>query len=245
MKKILLALSLCFSAAGAFCASSLNDAVGNWKGTLEVGQMKLRVVFKVTKTPEGVLSAKMDSLDQGARDLKADTVTFKDSKLRMEVNIVQGVYEGTLDKSGEKITGQWKQGPSTIPLALERAKGPIDVLEAENLSPADLEVSKQTAQKLAGTWNGNLSTSAAELRLVLHITKSAQGAATGTIDSPDQGGKDIPVSGIMLKDGKVHFDVRGIGGKYDGTLNGDAIKGDWLQGGQSMPLNFKKAPPAK
>jgi hypothetical protein len=39
-------------------APSTNDLAGNWKGALEVGQAKLRFLFKISRTPAGVLTTK-------------------------------------------------------------------------------------------------------------------------------------------------------------------------------------------
>lgn len=224
-------------------AASPTDVVGDWKGALDIGGTKLRLVFKITKGPGGALSARLDSLDQGARDIPIDTVTFKDDKLRLEVKQIQGVYEGSFKG---KITGTWQQGPQSLPLTLERSQG-IATAEAESLSPADLGASKLAAQKIAGNWSGTLAAGGANLRLVVKISKAASGAATGTADSVDQGAKDIPLSAITYKEGKVRFEARGIGGVYEGTLgtDGASLTGEWRQSGQAMPLNFKKAPLAK
>jgi hypothetical protein len=240
----LLAATWLLSPAVAFSAGS-NDATGNWKGTLDVGPVKLRLVFKINKTAGGDLIAKLDSLDQGVRDIHVDTVTVQNKTLHLEVKAINGVYEGTLDASGTKAIGQWKQGPQAWPLTLERGQGAESTSEAEKLSPSDLAASKQAAQKLAGTWNGTLAAGAANLRLRLNISKTAAGAATGTMDSLDQGANDIPISSITHKEGKVRFDVRGIGGVYEGTLAADglALSGQWHQGGQTMPLDFTKATP--
>ena len=228
----------------AFSAAT-NDATGNWKGTLDVGSVKLRLVFKINKTAGGDLNAKLDSLDQGVRDIPVDTVTVKNKAMRLEVKTIDGVYEGTIDAAGTKAIGQWKQGAQALPLTLERVQGAEPASEAEKLSPSDLAASKQAAQKIAGTWNGTLAVGAANLRLRLNISKTAAGAATGTMDSLDQGANGIPVSTITHKEGKVHFEVSGIGGVYEGTLAADglALSGHWHQGGQTMPLDFTKAPP--
>ncbi|MGD1078140.1 MAG: hypothetical protein ABR881_07455 [Candidatus Sulfotelmatobacter sp.] len=45
------------------------------------------------------------------------------------------------------------------------------------------------AQDIAGDWQGTLSAGGAELRLVLHITKAADGSLKATLDSVDQGGQ--------------------------------------------------------
>jgi hypothetical protein len=235
--------ALLLSSAVAFGAPATNDLAGNWKGALEVGQAKLRLLFKITRTPAGVLTAKMDSLDQGARDVPVETIVAKDNTVRMEVKLVHGVYEGSFDETGKKITGTWQQGPNSLPLTLERSQGTSAAAEPEKLSPADLAASKLAAQKLTGVWNGTLAAGATNLRLKVTITKTSSGAATGSFESVDQGAKDIPLSAITCKEGAIHFEARGIGASYDGTLSpaGVILTGQWHQSGQSMPLEFKKA----
>jgi len=244
MKRTTALLSaLLLTSAVAFGATATNDLAGNWKGALEVGQAKLRLLFKVTRTPEGVLTAKMDSLDQGARDIPVKTIVAKDNTVRMEVKSVQGVFEGSFDETGKKINGTWQQGPNSLPLTLERSQGTSAAAEPEKLSPADLAASKLAAQKLTGVWNGTLAAGATNLRLKVTITKTSSGAATGSFESVDQGAKDIPLSAITCKEGAIHFEARGIGASYDGTLSpaGVILTGQWHQSGQSMPLEFKKA----
>ena len=235
--------ALLLSSAIAFGGPATNDLVGNWKGALEVGQAKLRLLFKITRTPAGVLTAKLDSLDQGARDIPVETVVTKDNTVRMEVKSVHGVYEGSFDAAGKKITGTWQQGPQSLPLTLERNQGTTVAAEPEKLSPADLAASKQAAQKLTGVWDGTLAAGAASFRLKVKISKTAAGTATGTIESVDQGAKDIPLSAITCKEGAVRFEARGLGAFYEGTLSpaGVVLTGQWHQSGQSLPLEFKKA----
>ena len=50
-----LLVALLAKAAPAFAAPA--DIAGNWLGTLEVEQTKLRLLFKITRTPEGAWSA--------------------------------------------------------------------------------------------------------------------------------------------------------------------------------------------
>ena len=235
--------ALLLSSTVAFGAPATNDLAGNWKGALDVGQSKLRLLFKVTRTPEGVLTAKMDSLDQGARDIPVETIVTKDNTVRMEVKSVQGAFEGSFDEAEKKITGTWKQGPNSLPLTLERTPATVMAAEPEKLSPADLAASKLAAQKLTGVWNGTLAAGTTNLRLKVTITKTSSGAATGTFESVDQGAKDIPLSAITCKEGAIHFEARGIRAFYDGTLSpaGVVLTGQWHQSGQSMPLEFKKA----
>jgi len=238
----LLAVTVLIWPSVAFGAVATNSVAGNWNGTLEVGAVKLRVVFKIHQVAGGALTAKMDSLDQGARDIPVNAVTLKDKTLRLEVKAVDGVYAGTLDAVGTKTTGQWTQGPTTLPLTLVKGPGTDSASEAEKLSPTDLAGNQQAALKATGTWDGVLVTPTASLRLRLKVFKSDDGAASGTLDSLDQGANGIPLYAITLKEGQLRFEARGIGGVYGGNLaaDGATLKGRWQQGGQSLPLEFKK-----
>src|SRR5580765_7962123 len=78
------------------------------------------------------------------------------------------------------------------------------------------------AQDIAGDWQGTLNTGMGELRLVLHITKGADGALKATLDSIDQpGANGIPVNSITLKDSKLNLDVTAVHGTYEGKVAAD------------------------
>jgi pimeloyl-ACP methyl ester carboxylesterase len=98
---------------------------GIWQGSLKVGGLELRLVFKVTRKPDGVLSAKMDSLDQGARDVPLDEATFKDQVVRMKSKSMLAEFTGKMSSDGSQIVGDWKQAFNSFPLTLKRlAKEP-------------------------------------------------------------------------------------------------------------------------
>jgi len=242
---LLAAILILFSVA--LGAPATNSFLGNWLGTLDAGGAKLRLLFKITQPSGGALTAKLDSLDQGASDIPVNTIAVKDNTVRLEVKAVQGGYDGALDEAGKKIIGTWKQAGRSLPLTLERQAGTVAAAAPEALSPDELAASKQAAQKLAGVWNGTLAAGPASYRLKLKITRAATGAATGTIESMDQGAKDIPLSAITCKEGAIHFEARGIGASYNGTLSpaGVILTGTWRQSGQSLPLEFKKAASAR
>lgn len=95
--------------------------------------------------------------------------------------------------------------------------------------------------EMAGDWQGTLKAGAAELRLVLHVARSADGTLAATMDSPDQGVRGLPVSALTLKDGRLTFKVENVRGTYDGTLSpsGTEVTGTWSQG-QALPLAFTR-----
>jgi pimeloyl-ACP methyl ester carboxylesterase len=99
------------------------------------------------------------------------------------------------------------------------------------------------SHSIAGDWNGELDVQGQKLRLVLHLTKNPDGKLLGTIDSLDQGANGIPVSSVDQTGDNVKLDLAGIAAGYEGKLNAAAteIIGEWKQGGNALPLIFKRA----
>ncbi|HEY0006666.1 MAG TPA: hypothetical protein VGB17_17925, partial [Pyrinomonadaceae bacterium] len=80
---------------------------GIWQGTLDVGAVKLRLVLKISKAPDGKYTGTVDSVDQGANDLPIDSISFKDGSLRFEMKAIGATYEGKMNNEGTEISGQW------------------------------------------------------------------------------------------------------------------------------------------
>jgi hypothetical protein len=95
---------------------------GTWRGTIKAGDADLRLVVHISKKPDGTLTGKLDSLDQGAKDLPIEDVTWKDGKFRFALKVVNATYEGKVNESGSEVTGNWEQGGHTLPLTFKRAK---------------------------------------------------------------------------------------------------------------------------
>ena len=139
--------------AGAVDATSVEGA---WQGTLDVPGAKLRLVLKISKKPDGALTAKLDSLDQGAMDIPVDEVTFKDGVLRFEIKRLMVTYEGKL--SGAEIVGQFKQGGFTLPLTLKKTDKPAEAKRPQEpkkpypyVEEEVIYENKKAGVKLAGT----------------------------------------------------------------------------------------------
>lgn len=93
------------------------------------------------------------------------------------------------------------------------------------------------ASRVAGVWQGTLTAPTARLRLVVKL-RDEGGALTGTMDSIDQGARDLPLDTVRYDSGRLTFDLRAVGGRYEGDLgeSGDEIAGTWSQGGGNLPL---------
>ncbi len=93
---------------------------GNWRGALDVGAFKLRLVLKISKSADGKLTATVDSLDQNAKDLVVDTITLQDGTLNFEMKALSASYVGTLSKDSSQLTGKFTQGGAVFPLDFSR-----------------------------------------------------------------------------------------------------------------------------
>ena len=94
---------------------------------------------------------------------------------------------------------------------------------------------------LRGTWSGKLNLGATELRVVFNITRE-KGKFKATMDSPDQGAKDIPVDEIIIEGKNATFKVNIAKAMFVGEFNDDntQITGKWIQGSNTIPLTLTK-----
>jgi hypothetical protein len=138
---------------------SSNEVIeGIWQGTLKAGVIELRIVFKIYEQSDGMLTATMDSPDQGAKDIPVDEVIFENGNLRLEIKIAMGVFEGKLKGDNLSIEGEWKQSGQSVPLVLERIDEVVELLRPqepkEPYSYQEEEViyeNKEATVMLAGT----------------------------------------------------------------------------------------------
>ena len=60
------------------------------------------MALKVAKAADGSLSAKLDSLDQGAKDLPVSMVRQSGLKVALELRMLDAAYDGTLKADGSE-----------------------------------------------------------------------------------------------------------------------------------------------
>ena len=133
------------------------DLQGDWLGTINVGAVKLRVVFHLKSAANG-LTGSMDSLDQNVKGIPASAVKLIGSTITIELPM--GGFEGAIDSKLQTIDGNWSQGGSSLPLRLDRVKDPTTLELRRPQNPTkpypyrEEEVSygnKQAGITLAGT----------------------------------------------------------------------------------------------
>ncbi|HUF62076.1 MAG TPA: hypothetical protein VMN36_08370 [Verrucomicrobiales bacterium] len=114
----------------------------------------------------------------------------------------------------------------------------------------------------AGYWEGAIELPGVELEIRVDLEKT-DGQWTGSISIPVQGLRGFALGAIAMEDDAVSFKMPAIAGDhlkaevsgdqlhleldsiravYDGALSDDGseIRGEWSQGGQGLPLVFKR-----
>ena len=213
----------------AACTTQAQTVAGDWQGTLKAGAAELHLALHVAAGADGGLKATLDSIDQGANGIPVTSISVKDSKLTFAVDSLRGSYEGKVNADATSIDGTWSQGAS-LPLVFARAVKPSNSQQAA-AAPSDID----------GAWLGTLDAGPVKLRVVFHITNTANGL-TATMDSLDQGAKGMPATTVSRNGSSLKIELKGIGGTFEGTIGDDrtAIEGTWTQGGGRLPLVLKR-----
>ncbi len=207
-------------AAATFAGAQ--DISGDWQGTLSAGGQDLRLVLHLTKAADNSLKATLDSLDQpGANGIPVNSVSFKDSKLSLDVAAVHGTYEGKLSADGKSIAGIWSQGMA-LPLEFKRSGAAPAKTETKPApkNETNAEIKPAKPSDIDGAWMGTLDTGSLKLRVVFHIVNTADGL-TATMDSLDQGMNGMTMSGVTRDGASLKIDAKKIGGSFEGKIAAD------------------------
>jgi hypothetical protein len=207
-----------------------SDAQGIWEGKLAIQEgVALRIHFKIAEQPDGKFKLHLDSPDQGAKDIRASSVSYENSVLKAEFAGMNGAFEGRVGP--QEIAGIWRQGDLSLPLTLQRFDEAKQKQEESGKS-----YSYTSANDLPGHWKGALIVQKIKLNLVFHIAKTPDGSLSAMMDSPDQGATGLPATSIQHTAPKVRIEWKGMGAVFDGTLKNGKISGSWRQGAATYPL---------
>jgi hypothetical protein len=214
-----------------------SPVAGDWIGTIHAGAAELRVVLHV-KDSDGKLTATLDSIDQGAKGIPIDSISFAGNKLTFDSNTINGHYSGKYDSTKPAIGGTWTQNGNDLPLDFEPyVEKPKTARTGPAAKPSDID----------GTWEGKIDAGGQTLRVVFHITTGEDGELTATTDSPDQNAFGMPVTSVK-RDGKtLRIEIKAVGATYQGTISEAKTKidGTLSQGGGEMPLVLELKPAEK
>jgi alpha-beta hydrolase superfamily lysophospholipase len=94
---------------------------------------------------------------------------------------------------------------------------------------------------LTGSWLGKINTGAIELRVIFNLSLTGKDSLVATLDSPDQGAKNIKLGTVTLNGKTLRIVAPLLLAEYNGDIKNDTlIEGTWKQGANTIPLNLVK-----
>jgi pimeloyl-ACP methyl ester carboxylesterase len=112
----------------------------------------------------------------------------------------------------------------------------INMLSTNSLIAQNIDL-----QPIVGSWIGKITASAVPLRVIFNISLSGKDSLEVTLDSPDQGAKNIKIGPVSFNGKALKILAPLLLGEYNGILNNDTlIEGTWKQAGRTMDLNLTK-----
>lgn len=114
-KHLIFASLLTFAFVSLF-AVEMSAQTGSWRGELDLGQMKLPLVFNFSKDASGQMQCTMDSPAQGAKGIPTRVTYCTSDSVALSCDMIGASYAGKI-KPG-LIKGQFSQRGMSFPLDL-------------------------------------------------------------------------------------------------------------------------------
>jgi len=198
------------------------NGIGDWVGTLNVPGGKLRLWLSVELDSKGELLATLESLDQApGKKMVVKEVKVEENKLSFFIPRISASYSGEWHPKTKQWQGTFTQGQS-FELNFFRGK----------------PQSNPIYSNLDGQWQGEIMGHP----LIVRIFSGNTGTAA-LLDSPDEGVRGLPITGLNLDGNKVSFEITKAKVKFSGILDEATgqFSGQWIQKGQPQrDLTFIK-----
>jgi hypothetical protein len=243
MKKLFLSIAIVIALSTLYNASASQapnpaTASGHWEGSIDVHGNSLEVTIDLKRGEDGSWRGTIAIPAQNLKDYPLSNVKVEGMNIYFDLANAQGqpTFKGKLSADGKTIAGDLSQSEQIFSFTLDR-KGEAKISAAEAQAPA-ITVSAD----VAGNWQGTLEAGGTTLRLILKISKKADGTFTASLDSPDQGSNDMPINALKATNDSLTFEMKYIGASYEGKFNKERteVSGNWQQGGAAFPLTLKR-----
>jgi hypothetical protein len=110
------------AAAAAGQATDPKPFLGEWKGTLSVAGMDLEIALHFKLDEANKITGTFDSITQGGFGIALGNIEIKDKTITFLLSGVPGdpTFNGTLDETGKKLSGEFTQGGAAGTFAVEK-----------------------------------------------------------------------------------------------------------------------------
>jgi uncharacterized protein len=203
--------------------------------------------------------AKPGPLEQAARTFveQLDKGEFAAAVKDFDATMQKVMPPAELKKAWEKVLGEAGAFKKQLGTRLE-AKGKYDIIFVtgefargnwntrvvfdKNGKITGLFFSPALPTGAEEIYEGTLKAGKTDVRLVFHLFKQKDGSYRGTMDSPDQGAKNLVLDAVSVKDDMVRLELAIAKFVFEGkrSKDGQMIDGTLKQSGQSLPMTLKR-----
>ncbi len=209
--------------------AAMDALTGAWHGPLTVPGATLTFVIRFKRNDKGELAGTLSVPEQGGIEVPVSDIQFADNKLDFKVAAVRG--ELVADYANGMFNGLWRQGgnpPDGFKVVLNKGDVATPIYT--------LKLSAEAFASLAGKWSGKLTTPQATVNLVMRFEVNNGGQYVAFIDIPDQGMKGMAIGEADLTAGKLTVKAAGAPVRFEGTLSGKTLTGQWIGQGPQGPV---------
>ena len=234
IKWVILGAGLALPAAAGLGQTS--KAAGHWQGKIQIPEHELGVTVDIAQNPRGAWIGSMSITGSPIADVPLASVTVEGTVVRFTADLPgHSLFDGRLSTDGNALSGKASSAEGEATFALTRdGEANVKVPVPSTALPKEFE----------GAWKGAVNSDGKTMRVGLKLSPAADGSATATLTSIDQGNQEIPVTSVTIENKQMELEVRLVSGNYRGTLGaGGEISGVWSQGAIQVPLTFTRSTP--
>ena len=233
--RVMLCVCLSWLPAVAFAQNGL-DPSGHWSGSIDLPAGSLDLEFELAKSSAGEFFGTVTIPDQGVKAVPLTNIVVTDRSVGFQIiQSAQGdnVFEATLASAEKAMTGTFTHKPYAMNFHVSRT-GDAALAPPGGSTPVE--------KALEGEWTGALDVQGQTLHVALTISTLADGTASATLVSVDQGNLRIPANSVVQHGVDVSLDVRMVGGTFAGVhdVGTHQLKGTWTQGPLTLPLTLTR-----
>jgi len=195
-----------------------------WGATLDVNVMQLRLQLNVEILPDGTVTGELLSPDQTSTPLILDQVIRTSDRLGFQIQRSGVSFEGTIDPTGQRASGQFQQQGQAIPLEFRK-------------------LDRELTQTHEASWFAEYRAINRVHRFQLRVFRDDEDKRTGKLDVFSEGAFGLPCD-LQFEGSTVKLDCKILGVSFVGELDatGELMVGTWQQEGLQLPLSFSYLP---
>lgn len=215
-------------------AQTESNAGGEWQGKILIPDHGMVITVDLARSPKGAWIGSMSLAGSSAVDVPLSGLTVEGASVRFTADLpVHASFDGKISADGGTLSGTASSAAGDAPFQLTRG-GEAKVKVAPPSSALSTE--------FEGAWEGMVDSGGKVRHIGLRLSRAADGSAAAVLIAVDSGNLEIPVTTVTVQGKDLQLEVRAVSGSYRGTLgDGGGIAGEWSEGGNRLPLNFKRA----